>query len=350
MRQRSRNGHYSGKQEEIAQAVGLSDRTVRQYLNMLREEGYLSWERRRRESNVYSLDRETTSVQASDLHFNGNGLAGRKEELKQLLDQGSKGTHVLLYGNEGSGKSTLLKELTNGNKWTGKQQIFIPFSSPAKPFLVNLARELGLDGNLSHMSIRELHRLCLEEVSKRDLVLILDNMDRLTPAQRYIVEELMNYCQIIAACSHRKDTDSSFWLNFKEIELKPLADEAVAAIIDRFFLDNDVLISPEDYEVLKRKLIRFARGNPKRLMAILNRIKEEGAIDRIFIQEELQVKDDNFIYVGALVIIIAAVVMAVRYLGLGLNDVGLYLLAGTGYAFFYILRYFTWSWRKERKR
>jgi len=350
MQARSRDGKFVSSQDEIAAAVGLSPVTVRKHLSALRDIGYLGWNRRCRAANVYVLDRKSPFVQASDL-YSGNGLVGVADVIKSLKEQAAKGRHLLLYSPEGLGKTALLEKLRSTDGWTKKEKIFVTDGTPCKVFLTQVAEGLGLNGNIARMTTNQLKDAVIQELAKRDVVLICDNLDRVTSAQRSVLEKIMQYAQIIAACSHKRDVGLSFWRRFKEINLKPLHDEAIAAIIDRFFMEEgkDILIAPEDSSLLKKSLIAKVKGNPRDLMTELNRIKDEGEVDRDYIQKELGAEQENG-EIGLIVVLITAIVMSVRYLGLGLNDIGLYVIAGLGYAFFYVLRFFTMRMSSKNKK
>jgi hypothetical protein len=294
---------------------------------------------------------------ASDEHslaLASNGLLGRGYELGRAKEHLVKQRHCLLVGPEGVGKTAILKELANRNGWTDKEIIYLPQAAPAKPMLLSLLHKVGYsDKGLGNKSIRELSMLAAKELAKKDYILLLDDLDGIKPMQAKEMEPLLERAQVVGACRQKKASAGDFWYAFAQINIEPLDEEHQRELIERYLDEKGIfIIDDPTRKLLIRELIRKAGGNLKILFRLLDQVRTEREIDRRWVVEELGVEEEGYkeLIVGPYIILIGAIVMAIRYLGLGLGDRELYMMAGMGYALFMIFRYFSYSWRRKDRK
>jgi hypothetical protein len=256
-------------------------------------------------------------------------------------------------GPEGVGKTAILKELANHNGWTDKEIIYLPQAAPAKPMLLALLHKVGYSEGLGNKSIRELTMLAAKELAKKDCILLLDDLDGIKPLQAREMEPILERAQVVGACRQKKASAGDFWYAFAQVNVEPLSEEHQRELIERYLDEKGIfIIDDPTRKLLIRELIRKSGGNLKILFRLLDQVRTEGEIDRRWIVEELGVEEEGYkeLIVGPYIILIGAIVMAIRYLGLGLGDRELYMMAGMGYALFMIFRYFSYSWRRKDRK
>jgi energy-coupling factor transporter ATP-binding protein EcfA2 len=280
-------------------------------------------------------------------------LLGRTPERRRLMEYIQKGESVFVVGPEGCGKTELLRELYSS--CDPKRALFVVHGSPTKDFLVSLALELARHGDLDEepqpdrferMRNAKLSRLCFEALRGKGYILFLDNVERMNATQQALMEPLVYENQIVMAASKMK---ALRWPHFQVVELKPLDEQTLQAVVDLYLDDHG--IAAENRPLLRKSLVKLAGGNVKKLMGALERCRLEGYVTNDFIFEELGFREEReYIDVTPIILIGAALFIAVRFFGLGLNDTELYMFAGMGYAMAWVLRAFMWRWRKPKAR
>ena len=60
--------------------------------------------------------------------------------------------------------------------------------------------------------------------------------------------------------------------------------------------------------------------------------------------------EPRYIDMTMMVVVFAALIMGMRYIALGMHDRMLYVMAGLGYATFFIVRSFSYQWKRPRSR
>jgi hypothetical protein len=298
----------------------------------------------------------------------GDGtLLGREEVLTEVERLTAKGANTLILGFEGYGKSHLLRHLSLDG-FAHPCDVLIHFSTPgpAKDFLLNLVEELHRQGDLAEgveveefekalgkLKVRELFRLVRDALarSRKRYLLLIDDIDQITPMQKPMLQELLELrnVQVIATAKTEKPRYASLWHHFFPVELRPLSREASDRLVEEFISGRGIPVADEkkNLEVLKERLYRLSRGNPRDLFALLRRIEVQGYVDREYLQKELGAGlEEPIIDMTWFIVATAAIIMAARYLGLGLHDRGLYILAGISYAAMILVRWLSYRWRK----
>jgi hypothetical protein len=298
----------------------------------------------------------------------GDGtLLGREEVLTEVERLTAKGANTLILGFEGYGKSHLLRHLSLDG-FAHPCDVLIHFSTPgpAKDFLLNLVEELHRQGDLAEgveveefekalgkLKVRELFRLVRDALarSRKRYLLLIDDIDQITPMQKPMLQELLELrnVQVIATAKTERPRYASLWHHFFPVELRPLSREASDKLVEEFISGRGIPVADEkkNLEVLKERLYRLSRGNPRDLFALLRRIEVQGYVDREYLQKELGAGlEEPIIDMTWFIVATAAIIMAARYLGLGLHDRGLYILAGISYAAMILVRWLSYRWRK----
>jgi hypothetical protein len=247
----------------------------------------------------------------------------------------------------------------------------IHFSTPgpAKEFLLSLGSELFKVGDLQweveegqdpywaldKLRLRRLHKVVRDSLAKsrNRYLLLIDDIDQISPTQKTMLQEILELrnVQVIGTAKSQKPKLASLWQHFFTVELSRLPRDVSDQIVEEFLEEHSIPVADDGRkdlrELLKERLYRKSRGNPRNLLALLRKIEVEGHVDREYLQRELGAEEEEpYIDMTWFIIATAAIIMAIRYLGLGLHDRELYILAGTGYAATLILRYLSYRWRR----
>ena len=390
LRERARGNEVQISQSELAKLTGWHRNTIAAYLREARAVGVLTWQRRPNRSNIYRLLVAQTDVHpASQGHSRppplyeptesrqmpprgmveeigslDEALPGREEELAEVERLAAKGANTLILGFDGMGKTSLLRHLSqDGLAAPCDVKIHLATPAPAKEFFLNLAEELQALGeleteeDLERLKLRALFRLVRDSLAKsrKRYLLFIDDLDQITPSQKPMVRELLELrnVQVIATAKTERPRYASLWHHFFKVELKRLPKEVSDQIVERFLEEKSIPVTDKGWgrkdgrELLKERLYRRSRGNPRELWTLLRKIEVHGFVDRKFLEEELGAPQEHeYIDMTWIVIMTAAIIMAARYLGLGLHDRELYVLAGISYAAMILIRWLSYRWRR----
>ena len=348
---RAHQGQCVISQAELCRLTGWSRMTVWHYLNVLREQGIIEWEGRaergKRLPNLYRIG-----------NVNWSGRDGMNPELAALV---ARGQNVLILGPAGIGKSHQLSLLSQDGLAQGKAVLVLPRGT-VRMVLVGLVDQLAQHGHiaeeelsspLSRLSIPELGNLALSAMARaRDSFLVLmDDLDQQPPSLRAFISKLMGLYNVqVVAAAKEEEKVQEFVDHFVVYQLPPLSREETERWVETFLGSRGipVLGGERGRRRLAQLIWRRTGGNPRKIQALLRKIEAQGYVDRRLLREELHVGGRlQFADMTWLIIATAALVMAIRYLGLGLHDRTLYLLGGLGYASLLLVRWFSYRWRRK---
>ncbi len=307
---------------------------------------------------------------------------GRGEIFTALQVSVAKKRPTLLIGPPGIGKSHILRQFaanleqrSRGARGPGSQgsrgaeesgsgnpkseirnpkSLYLERTTPIKLALLNLARFLHQDGilevegieagymewedvarKLTRLRINELIGVVTESMRDRDYVLILDHLEAVTPTMLPQVNALMDVALVIGAADELKDSLRRLWWAFERIEVPPLSREQARELLWQV-ADRNKIENPQLFET---RVLQQAGGNPLAIitMAIKARTAELSAQEIRRLQHGAGTR---YVPLTPVLLLVGALIVAARFVALGLDDRDMYILAGFGYAFFFFLRYF----------
>jgi hypothetical protein len=285
-------------------------------------------------------------------------LIGREAELQRLRENVARGRHTLLVGKIGLGKSHLLRVVER--ELPGS--IYLEQIRPLRVSLLALCqalhqeRHLALPGTsadtpwsdvskrLARLNIRELTEVITQSLHDRGSVLILDQLEGLTPMMAPAIERLLGEGLILGATSQLRPALQKVWWAFDRIDLPPLSREEARQLLWAL-ADPDQLADPAMFEA---KVLAQADGNPYALVEMVKQVAGEREVGLQAIRDLHHGAGARYLDITPVLLLVGAIILATRFVALGLNDPDLYIIAGSLGAVFFVARYFLYRGLRRR--
>jgi energy-coupling factor transporter ATP-binding protein EcfA2 len=295
------------------------------------------------------------------------GLIGRDELVADLAAEIRKSKHVILTGPVGIGKSAVLKAALE--QVGGKLELLIRLHDhQAKGQFVDMARQmlaLGLIGpaeldlpaefhatppaqidwkairnRVNRMSMRDLTQAIIPALAKSESkpVIAVDDLTSLTPTQMAFWLAIFDHAQVIGCASEKKARVRKLWWKMKEIAVKPLPPNVIRDIVRKYIEAKGVLIESPDLYI--SHVVKQSGGVPQAIHDMLDESGKERIIDKRKVREMRHEAGVQYLDFTPMVMILGALIVSMRYVGMGTGDKTLYILGGMGAALFLTLRFF----------
>ncbi len=264
-------------------------------------------------------------------------LIGREPELQRLRENVAKGRHSLLVGQVGLGKSALLYALHR----TLARSIHLKHVHPLGGSLLALAEALhqqrhlslpGLDAaslawpdlsrKLARLSIRDLTEGVSASLHDRGYVLILDQLEALAPAMAPAVERLLAEAVVVGATSQLKPSLRKLWWAFDRIELPPLTREEARRLLWAVAEAGQI----SDPAMFEARVLAQAGGNPYAIVEMVKQVAGEQEVGVEAIRDLHHGAGVRYLDITSALLVVGAVVVAARFVALGLHDPDLYII------------------------
>jgi energy-coupling factor transporter ATP-binding protein EcfA2 len=295
------------------------------------------------------------------------GLIGRNELVSDLVAEIRKGKHVILIGPVGIGKSAVLKAALE--QVSGKVELLVRLHDhQAKGQFVDMARQmlaLGLIGpieldlpaefhgtpptqidwkairnRVNRMSMRDLTQAIIPALARSGSkpVIAVDDLTSLTPTQMAFWLAIFDHAQVIGCASEKKARVRKLWWKMREIPVKPLPPDVIRDIVRKYIEAKGVLI--ESPELYISHVVKQSGGVPQAIYDMLDESGKERIIDKRKVREMRHEAGVQYLDFTPMVMILGALIVSMRYVGMGTGDKTLYILGGMGAALFLTLRFF----------
>ena len=232
--------------------------------------------------------RRNTDKKININFYKENFSIGRNQEFKTLENNADKGINTLIIGNIGLGKSHLLENFNTDKKVLRMDDLF-NIKSSLTNLLIYLYKndkshvkeliyaDIDLDKlqvKLTRNSVRNLTKEICELVEPKEYLIIIDNVDRISPKGVEMLEFLKDYFTIFTSARHVKiDRSSAFW-NFDRLDLKEFNRTKSFELINKLSFD----ISVEDTSLFRNHIFEQSNGNPRVIFEIIDRYRREPII------------------------------------------------------------------------
>lgn len=295
------------------------------------------------------------------------GLMGRDDLVADLVAEIRKGKHVILTGSVGIGKSAVLRAALE--KVSDRVGLVIKLHDyQAKGQFVEMARQMLALGLVSARELElpvKFHELSATQIdwreiksqvnrlSMRDLtqaiipalaraenkpVIAVDDLTSLTPTQMAFWLAIFDHAQVIGCASEKKAGVRKLWWKMKEITVKPLPTSVIREIVKKYIVTKGVLIESPDLYI--SHVVKQSGGIPQAIYDMLDESGKERIIDKRKVREMRHEAGVFYLDFTPMVMILGAVIVSMRYIGMGTGDKTLYIMGGMGAALFLTFRFF----------
>jgi hypothetical protein len=276
-------------------------------------------------------------------------VIGREPERARLLANVARGRHTLLVAPIGAGKTHLLRDVAQEIA----QAVYVPRLQPLRLSLLGLCEALHARGQLvladgtavpetwpecarllHRVTVRELTTVVVASLHARPTVLILDSLEAATPAMAPILEACLDAAVVLGATRDCRPGLQKLWWAFERLDLPPLArDEAKAllwTVVDRARIPDAALF--------EATVLEQAAGNPHAIVEMARQVPGEGPVALEAIRALQHGAGLRYLDLTPVLLLVAAGLVAARFVALGLDNRDLYILAGTLGALFFVVR------------
>ena len=298
------------------------------------------------------------------------GLVGRDEVVADLVAEIRKGKHVILTGAIGIGKSAVLrKALDLVSSKIG--EVIRLYDHQAKGQFVEMARQMlsmglisaqeldlpaefhGVSGSeidwkairnrVNRMSMRDLTQALIPALAKTETkpVIAVDDLTSLTPTQMAFWLAIFDHAQVIGCASEKKPRIKKLWWKMKEIKIKLLPPNVIKEIVKSYITENAMLIESPDQYI--SHVIKQSGGIPQAIFDMLEESGKERIIDKRKVREMRHDAGVKYLDFTPMIMILGALIVSMRYIGMGTGDKTLYIMGGMGAALFLTFRFFVFK-------
>jgi hypothetical protein len=276
-------------------------------------------------------------------------VIGRETERARLLENVARGRHTLVVGPIGAGKTHVLREVAEALP----QAVYVPHVQPLRLCLLGLAERLHARGQLvltdgtaapgtwpecarllGRVTVRELTAVVVASLRARPTVLVLDSLEAATPAMAPILEACLEATVVLGATRDCRPGLQKLWWTFERLDLLPLTREEAKALLWSV-VDRNRIPDPALFEAT---VLQQAAGNPHAIVEMARQVPADGPVDTQTIRALQHGAGFRYLDLTPGLLLVAAGLVAARFVALGLDNRDLYILAGTLGALFMVVR------------
>lgn len=282
---------------------------------------------------------------------------GRAEEGRAVIVSARAGRSVVLVGPTGYGKSALLAELAPALDELALT-LRIPRAAPFGTFLQDLAGALLAGGVVlpggdlagwkkahagNDLKARSLVTALREyrATGATPPVLLVDDATGLTQSMVPALLALAEHAAVVCACQPetvRKAGLSRWWNKCDRVDLGPLDRAQARALVDD--LTARFGIVAENMGAYKNRVLSLGEGVPGELERLVRYVSTHDLVSNAdigstFAQHAAQ-RQERGVALAPLLLVLGAVAMVTKYVGLARGEMDMYLMGGVGIAFFMV--------------
>ena len=295
------------------------------------------------------------------------GLIGREELVSDLVAEIKKSKHIILTGPVGIGKSAVLRAALE--RVGGQVELLIKLHDhQAKGQFVEMARQMlalalisakelelpvkfhdtpgpkidwkEVKSQVNRMSMRDLTQAIIPALARSESkpVIAVDDLTSLTPTQMAFWLAIFDHAQVIGCASEKKARVRKLWWKMKEIVVKPLPHDVIRQVVKKYIETKGVLIESPDLYI--SHVVKQSGGIPQAIYDMLDESGKERIIDKRKVREMRHEAGVAYLDFTPMVMILGALIVSMRYVGMGTGDKTLYIMGGMGAALFLTFRFF----------
>lgn len=188
---------------------------------------------------------------------------------------------------------------------------------------------------LGRLTIPELTAVLAASLHDRQYVLLLDQLEGVTPAMLPALDRLLAEALVLGATRQLTRSCQKLWWAFERIDLPPLSREEARALLWSL-ADRAQIADPALFEA---RILAQAGGNPHAVVEMVKQVAGTPAVSRQAIRALQHGAGVRYLDLTPILLLVGAGVVAARFVALGLDDRDLYIIAGSLGALFFVVRY-----------
>jgi integrase/recombinase XerD len=277
-------------------------------------------------------------------------VVGRIIEKEKIESFVNRDINTILLGGIGSGKTALLENLC-----FDKKVLKLDDTDNIKKSLVCLLIYLydndkesvakllfgdfdkqQIETKLNRESVNNLCDEIKKLVEKKEYILLIDNVDRITPKAIKTLENLKDTFTILTSAREVAINKSSFLWNFERVEIKNLEKKYSLELINKLSYDLDI----EDYELFRNHIFEQSDGNPRVIFELVERYRKETVITNDVVKDITHFGSMKEIDCTVLILVFLAGLAIMRYLSREVGNDSYRFIGGAAMVILILSRYF----------
>lgn len=213
-------------------------------------------------------------------------IVGRNDTLLKVIELVNKNCNTILIGSIGVGKSHIINQIRPGERKVLKIddcndikktliQCLLYLYGNDKQHVFNLMYpEYDLSKTQQHLQKDSIASLCKEikdVTQKHEYLLVIDNVDRITPKAVSALEQLKDHFTILTSAREIPLNKQSFLWNFEVVKVDVLSRQHSLELIHKLSYDMEI----EDFEMFRNHIYEQANGNPRVVYELVDRYRKE---------------------------------------------------------------------------
>jgi hypothetical protein len=268
-------------------------------------------------------------------------IIARDDLVDQIIENTLKGRSTWLVAPEGMGKTTLIHEAKDElEDKHNRQVIHCDESTRFKPLVLDIAHQLHslgilviekfgediceipwdkLQPKLSRPAVTEIAPAVIESMEGHDIILILDELEGITPTYLKHYRKFFETASVIAASSSFSNAQVQKLKGMATILNVPAFTQEQAEELSEF-LFNAHSINTGNEPMLKRHLLSAANGNPQKVHQLYDQISKERYVTQDQIRAFSNQAGKRFLNMGLLLLCLVTLPLMAKVLARGAGD------------------------------
>jgi energy-coupling factor transporter ATP-binding protein EcfA2 len=258
----------------------------------------------------------------------GQTLFDRESVITEIKGDIARRNSVLLTGPLGIGKTELLSHLAK--LYPAAFKIDAPV--PARGVLAQVLNKVCPKKKLSARACTRVPTgellSQIEAAGRSDLLLLIDNLDRVKAPEAELFARLVDNFTVVAASGATPARLQPLWDKFRHVRLKNLRPEIARQMVRHLTADLPI----DDREMLETRIVSLSNGLPLAIVGMVRQVNHEPVIDKDVIRDVYHEAGVRYRDWTPFLVILWGVALASRFVSLGTHSYEGYILAGVGAA------------------
>ena len=277
-----------------------------------------------------------------------NFIIGRSQEIERVSILAGKGINTIILGDIGTGKTEIINQFTTEKKilriddLTDLKNTLIN----ALLFLFNNDKEAVFNLMFPKLELKDaqvkltkhsaiaLANQLVSLTEKHEYIIVIDNVDRITPRYIKILEILKDHFTIITTAREVPINKSSFLWNFETLRLENLKRADSLELIHRLSYDLEV----EDPVLFRNHIQEQSNGNPRVIYELIERYRKEAFITNDVVRNVRHYGSMREYDMSIFIVVGLGTLAVLRYLAIETGDTSLKFFGGAALIFLLVFR------------